>query len=118
MPRFASHIFVCCNTREPGHCRGCCDPHGSESLRNLFAAELKSRKLTVPVRANRAGCLDQCEYGPTVVIYPQQIWYGRVQPEDVPRIIDETIVHGRVLEDLLIPDECLNTKGKVPWPQA
>ena len=72
----------------------------------------------MPVRANRAGCLDQCEYGPTVVIYPQQIWYGRVSPQDVPRIIDETVVGGRVIPELQIPDECLNTKGKVPWPGA
>ena len=97
---------------------GCCDPEASESLRNLFAAALKARKLDVPVRANRAGCLDQCEYGPTVVIYPQQIWYGRVRPEDVPRIVDETIVGGRVIEELRIPDVCLNTKGKVPWPES
>jgi len=63
------------------------------------------------VRANQAGCLDQCELGPTVVIYPQQIWYGGVRPEDVPRIVEETIVHGRVLEDLLIPTEQLNVKA-------
>jgi len=43
------------------------------------------------VRANRAGCLDQCELGPTVVIYPQQIWYGKVTLDDVERIIDETV---------------------------
>jgi (2Fe-2S) ferredoxin len=118
MPRFASHIFVCCNTREPGHGRGCCNPDGSEALRNLFQAELKSRNINVLVRANRSGCLDQCEYGPTVVIYPQQIWYGRVSCQDVPRIIDETIIGGRVIKELVIPEECLNTKGKIPWPKA
>jgi len=46
-----------------------------------------------------------------VVIYPQEIWYGGVTAEDVPRIIEETIVNGRVIEELLIADECLNTKG-------
>ena len=111
MPKFTSHIFVCCNQRQPGHSRGCCDPDGSESLRSLFKAEVKRRGLAPEVRANRAGCLDQCECGPTVVIYPAQIWYGSVQPEDVPRIIDETVIGGRVLEDLLIPEEVLNTKG-------
>ena len=63
------------------------------------------------VRANKAGCLDQCELGPTVVIYPQEIWYGGVQPSDVPRIIEETILGGRVIQELVIPDEQLNTKG-------
>ena len=64
------------------------------------------------MRANAAGCLDQCELGPTVVIYPQAIWYGGVKLSDVPRIVEETIVNGRVVEDLRIPDEKLNCKRK------
>jgi (2Fe-2S) ferredoxin len=108
MPPFTAHIFVCCNRREPGHSRGCCDPDGSEALRNRFKAELKRRNLGPLVRANQSGCLDQCELGPTVVIYPQGIWYGHVQPDDVPRILDETVIGGRVLEDLLIPGAALN----------
>ena len=111
MPKFTSHIFVCCNQRAPGHRRGCCDPEGSEALRERFKAELKRRNLSPLVRANKAGCLDQCELGPTVVIYPQQIWYGHVTPHDVPRIIDETIVSGRVIEDLLIGDRDLNAQA-------
>lgn len=112
MPKFTHHIFVCCNQREPGNSRGCCDPTGTAALRACFKAEVAARNLGATVRANAAGCLDQCELGPTVVIYPQQIWYGGVKPEDVPRIIEETILHGRILDDLLIPDEMLNTKGK------
>jgi (2Fe-2S) ferredoxin len=80
-------------------------------LRNLFKAEIKKRGLDPMVRANFSGCLDQCECGPTVVIYPQAIWYGGVQPRDVARILDETVLEGRVLEDLLIPDEKLNAKS-------
>jgi len=111
MPPFTDHIFVCCNHREPGHSRGCCDPDGSEALREAFKVELKKRKLGPLVRANKAGCLDQCEAGPTVVIYPQGIWYGGVQLDDVPRIVEETVVNGRVLEDLLIPDDRLNARS-------
>lgn len=112
MPGFTSHIFVCCNRREPGNSRGCCDPEGSEALREAFKNELKKRKLGPLVRANKAGCLDQCELGPTVVIYPQAIWYGGVQISDVPRILDETVVGGKILDDLLIPDEKLNQERK------
>ncbi len=115
MPKFTHHVFVCCNTREAGHSRGCCNPDGACQLRELLKAEIKRRKLDGQVRANQAGCLDQCEYGPNLVIYPQAIWYGRIQKEDVARIVEETIIGGHVLEDLLIPDECLNSKGKVPW---
>ena len=108
MPPFTSHIFVCCNRREPGHTRGCCNPDGSAALRACFKAELKGRNLGPLVRANQSGCLDQCELGPTVVIYPQGIWYGGVRLEDVPRIVEETVIGGRVLEDLLIPAAALN----------
>jgi (2Fe-2S) ferredoxin len=118
MSAFTHHIFICCNQRSPDHTRGCCDPGGSEQLRNAFKAEVKRRGLNPLVRANKAGCLDQCELGPTVVIYPQGIWYGNVQMEDVSRIIDETIVGGNVLDDLLIADESLNTKGETIRPAS
>ena len=108
MPAFESHLFICGNQRAPGHPRGCCDPTGTDALRDAFKQALKRYKLGPLVRANGAGCLEQCEFGPAVVIYPQGIWYGRVQVSDVSRIIEETLIQGRILEDLLIPAACLN----------
>lgn len=108
MPAFSHHIFVCGNVREPGHRRGCCDPDGLQALRDAFKKELKRAGVGGSTRANHAGCLDQCEHGPTVVIYPQGIWYGRVKIEDVPRIVERTIVVGEAIEELRIPDDCLN----------
>jgi (2Fe-2S) ferredoxin len=108
MPAFTHHIFICTNQRSPGHRRGCCDPEGSESLRNAFKAEVKRRGLGPVVRANKAGCLEQCEHGPTVAIYPQGIFYGDVTLEDVPRIIEETVIAGRVIDELRIADSCLS----------
>lgn len=108
MPPFTHHIFICGNTRSPGHPRGCCNADGSNALRERFKAEIKARGLGPLVRANQAGCLDQCELGPAVVIYPQGIWYGRVTLDDVPRILEETVIGGRILEDLRIPDGKLN----------
>ena len=117
MPAFTHHIFVCCNYREPTNARGCCDPKQSEALRNQFKIELKKRGLSGRVRANKAGCLDQCEHGPNLVIYPQGIWYGGVRLEDVPRIIEETIVKGVILEELVIGPDCLNNPA-CPHVQA
>ena len=111
MAAFDHHVFVCGNVRDPGHRRGCCDPDGRQALRDAFKKELQRAGLGSRARANQAGCLDQCEHGPTVVVYPQGIWYGRVQVEDVPRIVARTLVAGEVLEDLLIPDSCLNNPG-------
>lgn len=115
MPAFTCHLFVCCNRREPGHPRGCCNADGSAALRAALKDEFKRQGLGPNVRCNEAGCLDQCEFGPTLVVYPQGVWYGGVTVDDVPRIVAETVIGGRVLEDLRIPDACLNTKGKVPW---
>lgn len=118
MPNFTHLIFVCTNQREPGHARGCCNPDGSEQIRNALQAELKRRGLSPLARACKAGCLEQCELGPTVVIYrgdaQPPLWYGRVRVDDVPRIVDETLLAGKILEDLQIPDEWLNTRGLGP----
>jgi (2Fe-2S) ferredoxin len=110
MPAFTHHIFICTNQRDPGKGRQSCDPDGDERLRDAFKSEVKRRGLKSTVRANSAGCLDQCELGPTVVIYPQAIWYGGVRIEDVPRIVEETVIHGRVIEELCIPAEKLNCR--------
>jgi (2Fe-2S) ferredoxin len=108
MPAFSYHIFVCGNIRAPGHKRGCCDPEGRQALREAFKKELRAAGFGQLVRANHSGCLDQCEHGPNVVIYPLGIWYGKVKIEDVPRIVAKTILGGEVISDLLIPDQCLN----------
>lgn len=108
MPAFSHHIFICTNQRSPGHRRGCCDPAGDGGLRNAFKAEVKRRNLGPLVRANQAGCLEQCEHGPTVAIYPQGIFYGGVTAADVPRIIEETVIGGRIIEELRIRETCLN----------
>lgn len=115
MPAFQCHLFVCTNQREAGHPRGCCAAGGGEAIRAALKDELKRRGLGAEFRANSAGCLEQCEYGATLVLYPQGIWYGNVRVEDVPRIVEATVIGGRVLSDLQIPAECLNTKGKRPW---
>jgi (2Fe-2S) ferredoxin len=108
MPAFTHHLFICGNQRAEGHPRGSCDPTASGTLRDAFKAELKRAGLGPLVRANASGCLDQCEHGPTVVIYPQAIWYGHVTPADVERIVRKTLVEGEILDDLRIADDCLN----------
>jgi (2Fe-2S) ferredoxin len=108
MPAFTHHVFICGNVRDPGHKRGCCDPEGRQALKDAFKADLKKRGVTARTRANHAGCLDQCEHGPVVVIYPMGVWYGGVTLADVPRIVERTIVGGEVVEDLVIADSCLN----------
>jgi (2Fe-2S) ferredoxin len=117
MAPFTHHIFICCNQRPPGAARQCCDPEGSQVLRKLFKEELKKQGCGPLVRSSHSGCLDQCELGPTIVIYPQAIWYGGVKPEDVPRIVEKTIKQGEILDDLYIPPEKLNAIAKAESPK-
>ncbi len=101
--KLAAHVFVCTNERAPGHPRGCCKEKGSEKVLETFKEELKKRGLKATTRAQKAGCLDTCEWGVTVVVYPEGIWYGRVQTEDVQAIIEEHLINGKPVERLRIP---------------
>ena len=123
MAPFERHIFVCCNQREPGHPRGCCDPQATDWLQKAFKKALAARGLNRTVRANRSGCLDQCEHGPTVVVYPEAVWYGGVAASDVEEIIESHIIGGRPVQRLRLADACINTgtcphKPKVQALQA
>ncbi len=102
--RYTRHIFICTNQREPGHPRGCCREKGSEAIRDRFRDGLKTRGLLGKVRPNIAGCLDACEFGPSVVVYPDNIWYGGLTVDDVDTIIEEHMVEGRPVERLRIRD--------------
>ena len=61
------------------------------------------------MRANKAGCLDQCEHGPNLVVYPDGVWYGRVTAADVEEIIQSHLVEGRPVARLRLADGCINT---------
>jgi (2Fe-2S) ferredoxin len=111
MPKFEYHIFICNNQRPPENPRGCCDPEGLGTLQLQFKKELANRGLRAGLRANKAGCLDQCEHGPTVVIYPEGVWYGGVKTEDVAEIVESHIINRRPVERLRLKDECLNTES-------
>lgn len=104
MARFQRHIFVCTNERPAGHPKGCCREKGSEEIRAALKSGLKQRGVADVVRANASGCLDACEFGVSVVIYPEGIWYGGVTLEDVPQIIERTVLNGEVIERLVIQD--------------
>ncbi len=103
MKRLRAHIFVCTNARAPAHPKGCCSTKGSAQLVGAFKEELANRGLLATVRAQKAGCLDACELGPSVVVYPEGIWYAKVILSDVSEIIESHIVGGKPVERLRMP---------------
>jgi (2Fe-2S) ferredoxin len=102
--RFERHVFVCENRRPDGHPRGCCARKGGAEVKEALKAALKARGLQGRVRANAAGCLDACEHGAAMVVYPEGVWYGGVTPEDVPEIVESHLVRGVPVDRLIIRD--------------
>ncbi|MES2713300.1 MAG: (2Fe-2S) ferredoxin domain-containing protein [Pseudomonadota bacterium] len=102
-PYFQAHVFVCCNRRPDGHKRGSCAAAGSEALRDYMKVRVK--ELGLPgVRVNMAGCLDRCEHGPTMVIYPEGVWYGVRTRADVDAVLEAHLVAGGRAAHLMLPN--------------
>jgi (2Fe-2S) ferredoxin len=105
MPGLQRHVFVCVNERAATNPKGCCKLKGGDKVRDAFKKRLTDLGLKRLVRANNAGCLDQCEHGVTVLVYPEQVWYGGVTAEDVPEIIERHILRGEFVERLMLPEQ-------------
>ena len=102
MSHYKHHVFFCCNQRDNG--ARCCADHGAQDLRDYAKKKVKELKRSGPgkTRINQAGCLDRCDEGPVLVVYPEAIWYTYVDREDIDEIISEHLQHGRVVERLKI----------------
>ena len=105
MPHLERHVFICTNRRDADNPKGSCAAKGGEELRSAFKQKLHERGLKGRMRANAAGCLDQCEHGCTIVVYPEGVWYGGVEPRDIDEIIDAHLVGGVPVERLRIRDD-------------
>ena len=104
MGRFRHHVFVCENRRPADDPRGSCGCKGSAAIRDALKQELHRRGLKRQIRANSAGCLDACAHGPTLVVYPEGVWYGGVTPADVPEIVERHLVGGEPVQRLMVPE--------------
>jgi (2Fe-2S) ferredoxin len=98
---YAKHVFCCTNRREAGHPRGCCAEKNAEELRNYLKGRAKEAGLR-RIRVNAAGCLDRCELGPNMVIYPEGVWYTYKTKEDLDEILDTHLVKGGRVERLML----------------
>jgi (2Fe-2S) ferredoxin len=107
---YSCHVFCCTNTRPAGHPRGCCSDKGAEKLRGYMKNRARELGLKT-VRINAAGCLDRCELGPTMVIYPEGVWYGYKTTEDLDEILTTHLVGGGRVERLMLLPEQRPAKG-------
>jgi (2Fe-2S) ferredoxin len=98
---FRIHVFCCTNRRPDGHKRGSCAARGSEPLRDYLKSRAKELGIG-GIRVNSAGCLDRCELGPVMVIYPEGVWYSYHSHEDVEEILQTHLVQGGRVERLML----------------
>jgi (2Fe-2S) ferredoxin len=108
---YTKHVFICTNQRVPGT-RVCCGEQHGMDLVASFKKLVKSKGLQTEIRAQRAGCFETCELGPSVVVYPEGVFYGNVQLSDVDEIVSEHLENNRVVDRLRLTDTDFS---KLPW---
>ena len=97
-------MFVCTNKRPPGHPRGSCGERGCDETYLSLNAEIERLELYETVKVQTANCLGPCKLGPTVVVYPEGVWYGGVRAADVRELVQSHFVEGRPVARLLLPE--------------
>ena len=102
MPRFQKHLFICNNKRTEDDPRSSCSLRGSNDLIDYAKERIYELGLKEKVRVNKAGCLDACAHGPTMVIYPDDIWYSPKTKEDIEEIITSHVQNNCISNRLLI----------------
>lgn len=101
---YERHIFVCVNQKDNG--RKCCAEGGSADFANYLKTQLVEKELHGPgkTRVTTTKCLGRCSVGPSMVIYPEGVWYNFSTNQDLDRIIDEHISQNKIIESLKIGD--------------
>ena len=104
MSYFQHHLFFCTNQREDGS--QCCENFNAKAMRDYAKQRSKALGLVASgkVRVNTAGCLNRCDQGPVVVVYPDAVWYNYIDEEDIDEIIEQHLVNDTVVERLKIKD--------------
>jgi len=105
MSRPEKHIFVCTQNRSEGHPRGSCASSGCGDVINEFMNEIQARNLTEKISLTNTGCLGPCLTGPTVLVYPEGVMYGKLTKDDVKTIVDQHIMSDVFVESLMVPPE-------------
>ncbi len=107
MKVFRSHLLLCGGTG--------CHASGSLMVKKALVAELMKRNLTDEIKLVETGCNGFCAQGPIMVVYPEGVIYMMIKPEDVPELVEEHLVKGRVLERLLYREP--TTEAVIPTMQ-
>ena len=109
---YETHVFCCVNQRPAGHPRSCCADRGGKELQGYMKARAKELGIK-NIRINSSGCMERCELGATLVVYPEGVWYTYDSREDVDEILARHILNGEKVERLV-----LDVDQKLPRPKT
>jgi len=111
MKIFRSHLLLCGGTG--------CHASGSPGVKSALLEEIVKRKLADEVKVVETGCNGFCALGPIMVVYPEGVIYISLKPEDMPELVEEHLVKGRVVEKLLYrepgTDKTIPTMQDIPF---
>jgi (2Fe-2S) ferredoxin len=105
MAKPVKHVFVCTQTRPPGHPRGSCGASGGMVVLQEFMQQFEQQQLWGRIAVTGCGCLGTCSNGPSVLVYPEGVMYGGVNKDDVVAIVEEHLLGDRPVEKLKVPAE-------------
>ncbi|MBC7223949.1 MAG: NAD(P)H-dependent oxidoreductase subunit E, partial [Anaerolineae bacterium] len=112
-PLYRANVLVCGGTG--------CTASGSQAVLDALREEVARRGLENEVQVVQTGCRGFCAMGPVVMIYPEGIFYCQVRPEDVPEVVEETLLKGRVVERLAYQEpaahKAIPRYGEIPFYQ-
>ena len=94
---FRSHVLICGGTG--------CTSSGSQALFSKLEGELQAKGLENEIKIVQTGCFGLCALGPIMIVYPEGTFYSRVTPEDIPEIVEEHLLKGRIVERLVYNDK-------------
>jgi (2Fe-2S) ferredoxin len=105
MSHYQHHVFICTNLRDD--CSQSCQQNNAQEMRDYMKQRSKALGLvrSGQARINTAGCLNRCEEGPVMVVYPEAVWYSFVDKDDIDEILEEHLINGKIVERLNIDSD-------------
>jgi (2Fe-2S) ferredoxin len=107
LPAGPREVYVCTNRRDPAAGKPSCNASGTGELLAQLKGKVEAANLPT-VRVKQSGCMDHCEHGQTIAVYPEDVWYGFVRVEDLDEIVDKHLRRGRPVERLVLRPDCRN----------
>nr|VFK54586.1 MAG: (2Fe-2S) ferredoxin [Candidatus Kentron sp. TUN]VFK57626.1 MAG: (2Fe-2S) ferredoxin [Candidatus Kentron sp. TUN] len=99
------HVFVCTQSRPADHPKGSCAEHGCQEILTEFQQEFQARNLWEEFSLASTSCLGTCQLGPSVLVYPDSVMYGKVTKSDVKTIVEQHLLKNKPVAELQVPSD-------------